>query len=135
MVGILSFLAVASAIAFVVAVLLLVVRSVKKQPRKPFAVMAAASAVAFCVLAVWVSSIYGKLQSQRMRLPNPSRTHLLPVLNPHPKPGRLHLWMIRPLKKPLHRHPLLQGRKSQRKRKSRNSLPLRMNLPRRHPLL
>ena len=58
MVGILSFLAVASAIAFVVAVLLLVVRSVKKQPRKPFAAMAAASAVAFCVLAVWVSSIY-----------------------------------------------------------------------------
>lgn len=58
MVGILSFLAVASAIAFVAAVLLLVVRSVKKKPRKPFVVMAVASAVMFCALAVWVSSIY-----------------------------------------------------------------------------
>ncbi len=58
MVGILSFLALVCVIVCVVDIALLVVRTVKKKPRKPIAIMAAVSCVLFMGLCVAVSAIY-----------------------------------------------------------------------------
>lgn len=58
MVGILSFLAVVCIIVCAVDIVLLVIHTVKKKPRKPIAIMAAASCVLFLWLCVAVSAIY-----------------------------------------------------------------------------
>lgn len=58
MLGILSFLAFACGISFVVSVVMLVVRSVKRNPRKPFVILAVVSVVAFLGLSVPISQMY-----------------------------------------------------------------------------
>lgn len=58
MVGIFSFLLLASIIAFVVAVVLLVVRILKKKPKKPVVIAAAASVVLFLVSSVGIGVTY-----------------------------------------------------------------------------
>jgi len=58
MVGILSFLAVVSVIVFVVALIILSIRLIKKKSWKPFVIMACASAVIFFSLCIGISNIY-----------------------------------------------------------------------------
>ena len=58
MLGLLSFLFLLSAAAFVVFTALLIVRAVKKQPKKPFVIMAAASFVLAIGLTMPISSLY-----------------------------------------------------------------------------
>lgn len=58
MVGILSFLAVVSAIVFMVALIILSIRLIKKKSRKPFVIMACSSAVVFFSLCIGISNIY-----------------------------------------------------------------------------
>lgn len=58
MLGLLSFLAFACGISFVVSVVMLVVRSVKRNPRKPFVILAVVSVAAFLGLSVPISRMY-----------------------------------------------------------------------------
>ena len=58
MLGMLSFLFLLCAAAFVVFTALLIIRSVKKQPKKPFVIMAAASFILAIGLTMPISSLY-----------------------------------------------------------------------------
>lgn len=57
MVGILSFFAVVSGIVFVVDLIILSIRLIKKRSRKPFVIMACSSAIAFFLFCIGISNI------------------------------------------------------------------------------
>lgn len=58
MVGFFSFLLVVSAVAFVVSAVLLVVRAIKKKPKKPVAIMVTASVILFVISFVGIGLTY-----------------------------------------------------------------------------
>ena len=78
MLGILSFLFLLCAVAFVVSTAFLIVRAVKKQSKKPFVVMTAVSFVFAIGLTMPISSLYepGEKTSTGITPPRTTTTHL-----------------------------------------------------------
>lgn len=97
MLGLLSFLFLLSAAAFVVFTALLIVRAVKKQPKKPFVIMAAASFVLAIGLTMPISSLYEPSEKPSDGItPPPRTTASLRLKHPsmHPTQNQLRMLLL-----------------------------------------
>ena len=96
MLGLLSFLFLLSAAAFVVFTALLIVRAVKKQPKKPFVIMAAASFVLAIGLTMPISSLYEPSEKPSEGITPPRTTASLRLKHPsmHPTQNQLRMLLL-----------------------------------------
>ena len=95
MLGMLSFLFLLCAAAFVVFTALLIIRSVKKQPKKPFVIMAAASFILAIGLTMPISSLYKPSEKTSDGIPPPPRTTAsLRLKHPSMHPTQSQLQML-----------------------------------------
>ena len=96
MLGLLSFLFLLSAAAFVVFTALLIVRAVKKQPKKPFVIMAAASFVLAIGLTMPISSLYEPSEKPSDGITPPRTTARLRLKHPsmHPTQNQLRMLLL-----------------------------------------
>ena len=94
MLGMLSFLFLLCAAAFVVFTALLIIRSVKKQPKKPFVIMAAASFILAIGLTMPISSLYKPSEKTSDGITHPRTTACLRLKHPSMHPTQSQLQML-----------------------------------------